>query len=319
MAANPTATLPGVNACPACGGPTSPWLRARGSEPGDRATYDLWRCGRCAGAVTVGQAPQLEAYDEGAYASSSPRLARLAAPVLARFDRERLALLGAPRGSLLDLGAGRGRFVAAARRAGWDASGIEPSARGVAAGAAAYQVELQRGTLADAAGSFDAVSLWHVLEHLDDPGEAVGLAGALLAPGGALLIGVPNLGSAQSRIGRERWFHLDLPRHRTHFTRAGLRALLARHGLEVEREEQGLLEHNPFGLWQTVVNRWTRTPSWLFNALKRNAPLLCADAAITLALLPLAPVCVLAERAFGASGRGGTIAVVARRAPSPPR
>ena len=106
--------------------------------------------------------------------------------------------------------------------------------------------------------------------------------------------------------------HLDLPRHRTHFTPAGLRALLERHGFAVELEQHALLEHNPFGLWQTIVNRFTTTPSWLFNALKRDAPLVHRDALVTLVLLPFAPLCLLAERAFAALGRGGTIAVVAR-------
>lgn len=248
-----------------------------------------------------------------AYESGSPRLARLAAPVLARFDRRRLSLLGPARGSLLDIGAGRGRFVAAARRAGWSAEGIEPSERGVSAASAVYEVELARGGIEEAAGTFDAVVLWHVLEHLDDPPAALAKVASLLEPGGVLLVGVPNLASVQASIGRERWFHLDLPRHRTHFTPAGLRALLEGHGFAVEREEHALLEHNPFGLWQTIVNRFTQTPSWLFRALKRDAPLVGRDAVVTAALLPLAPLCLPAERAFAALGRGGTIAVVARR------
>jgi SAM-dependent methyltransferase len=222
-------------------------------------------------------------------------------------------MLGPPRGTLLDIGAGRGRFVASARAAGWSASGVEPSARGVEAARAVYGVELSRTPLAGASGSYDAVSLWHVLEHLDDPGPALAHVASLLQPGGLLLVGVPNLASAQARLGRDRWFHLDLPRHRTHFTPAGLRALLERHGFEILREHHTLLEHNPFGLWQTIANRFTRTPAWLFNALRRNAPLWHPDALITLALLPLAPFCLLAERAFGRAGRGGTIAVLARR------
>jgi SAM-dependent methyltransferase len=258
--------------------------------------------------VTLTPAPGSQAYETG-----SPRLSRLAAPVLARFDRRRLALLGPPRGTLIDVGAGRGRFVAAALRAGWAARGIEPSARGVSAAASAYAVSLHRGGLADATGSYDAVVLWHVLEHLDDPDAAVARLSSLVAPGGTLLVGVPNFASVQARLGGEHWFHLDLPRHRTHFTPAGLRALLARHGFVVEREEHALLEHNPFGLWQTLVNRFTRTPSWLFRALKRDAPLLHTDALVTLALLPLAPLALVAERAFAALGRGGTIAIVARR------
>jgi SAM-dependent methyltransferase len=315
MAAHPKARLADVNACPACGGPISPWLRARGSEPTDRAIYDLWRCGRCLSAVTVGPAAPAEAYES----APNPRLSGIARPVLGRFDRARLAMLGQPGATLLDLGAGRGRFVASARAAGWSAEGIEPSARGVAAARAVYGVELSRAPLAEAAGTYDAVSLWHVLEHLDDPDEAIAHITRLLGSGGLLLVGVPNLASAQARIGRDRWFHLDLPRHRTHFTPAGLRALLRRHGFVVERERHTLLEHNPFGLWQSLVNRFTATPSWFFNALKRNAPLVWTDALITIALLPLAPLCLVAEWLFGRAGRGGTIAVVARHSgDSPP-
>jgi SAM-dependent methyltransferase len=287
-----------VNACPACGGPLSPWLQGL-----------LRRCSQCGTAVTVAPPPPPEAYES----PPNPRLSRLAAPILARFDRARLRLLGAARGSLLDVGAGRGRFVAAARGAGWAARGIEPSARGVEAAREVYGVQLERASLADASGEYDAVTLWHVLEHLDDPGAGIARVFGLLPPGGLLLVGVPNLASVQARIGRERWFHLDLPRHRTHFTPAGLRALLGRHGFVVESEHHTLLEHNPFGLWLTLVNRFTSTPSWFFNALKRDAPLWHRDALVTLVLLPLAPLCLVAEAVFGRAGRGGTIAIVARR------
>ena len=60
-----------------------------------------------------------------------------------------------------------------------------------------------------------------------------------------------------------------MPRHRTHFTAAGLRALLSTSGLEPVRAHHVLLEHNPFGMWQSLVSRVTPTPSWLYLALKR--------------------------------------------------
>jgi len=296
-----------VSVCPACHGSLAPWRRV--------GELELWRCSACRSAFTVGPPAPADAYE----ASPRPRLAGLARPVLARFDRTRLTLLGPPRGTLLDIGAGRGRFVTAARAAGWTASGVEPSARGVEAARAVYGVALERASLEDVSGAYDAIALWHVLEHLDDPDDAVAHVAQLLRPGGVLLAGVPNLASVQAQVGGTRWFHLDLPRHRTHFTPAGLRALLERHGLAVERERHVLLEHNPFGLWQSLVNRFTRTPSWLFDALRRDAPLASRDALITLVLLPLAPLCLVAEWCFGRAGRGGTIAVVARRAPQPQR
>jgi hypothetical protein len=74
-----------------------------------------------------------------------------------------------------------------------------------------------------------------------------------------------------------------------------------------------LLEHNPFGLWQSLVSRVTQHPSYLYNLLKRNAPLRSADLLVTLCCLPLFPVTALLELAAGLARRGGTIAVLAQR------
>jgi SAM-dependent methyltransferase len=306
-------------ACPACGGPLAPWRRAPAAEP-PHAPVALRRCARCGTAVTVAPAGS---HESGAYAPLTPRGARLAAPVLRAFDRRRLALLHRairPPGRLLDAGAGRGRFVATARAAGWDAEGVEPSARGVAAARAAYGVTLQHAAIEDAAiapASLDAVTLWHVLEHVDDPGAALDRVAAWLRPGGVVLVGAPNLASVQARLGGERWFHLDLPRHRTHFTADGLLTLLARHGLDPVRTHHVLLEHNPFGLWASLVSQVTPTPSWLYLALKRAAPLRAAEALPTALAVPLAPLAAAAELAAGLARRGGTVAVLAIRRPSP--
>jgi hypothetical protein len=81
----------------------------------------------------------------------------------------------------------------------------------------------------------------------------------------------------------------------------------------VLRVEHLLLEHNPFGLWQSLVNRATPTPSWAFHALKRNARVRPADALPTAVALPLAPVAVGVEAAAGLAHRGGTVALLARR------
>lgn len=305
--------------CPACGEHAlAPWRTVPGSDPALPGEYALARCSRCGSAVTLAPAPP-EAHEAGAYGGGAPRGSGLAAPLLRAFDRRRLSFLaraGAhPPGRLLDIGAGRGRFVAQARAAGWDADGIEPSARGVAGGRA-QGIELQQAGIEDAAltpASLDAATLWHVLEHLDDPGAAVERIAGWLRPGGLLLVGVPNLASIQARAGGARWYHLDVPRHRTHFTVDGLHALLRRHGLEPVATHHVLAEHNPFGLWVSVVSRATRIPSWLYHALKRNAPLRSRDALVTAAALPLVPVAVAAELTFGLAGRGGTVAVVARR------
>jgi len=305
-------------ACPACGGPLAAWRTVPGSDPALPGDYELARCRSCGSAVTLAPAPE-QAHEAGAYGGGRPRGSRASAPILRAFDRRRLAQLqraGArPPGRLLDIGAGRGRFVAQARAAGWYAHGIEPSQRGVV-GARAIGVELVAAGIDDAEvppGSLDAASLWHVLEHVEDPGAALERIAGWLRPGGLLLVGVPNLSSVQARAGGARWYHLDVPRHRTHFTAVGLETLLRAHGLEPVSTRHVLAEHNPFGLWVSVVSRATRVPSWLYHALKRNAPLRSRDALVTALALPLAPVAVALEALFGLVRRGGTVSVVARR------
>ena len=304
-------------ACPACGGPLAAWRSAPAAEP-PHAPVALWRCPVCGSAVTAAPASSTS-HETGAYAPGPPRGARLAAPLLAAFDRQRLALLQRatrPPGRLLDAGAGRGRFVAAARAAGWESEGLEPSARGVAAARATYGVTLTQAGIGDAAvapASLDAVTLWHVLEHVEDPAAAIARVREWLRPGGVLLLGAPNLASLQATLAGPRWYHLDLPRHRTHFTATGLRTLLVASGLRPLSIHHVLLEHNPFGLWQSLVSRVTPTPSWLYLALKRAAPMRAVDLVPTLLALPLAPVAALVELAAGVARRGGTVAVLARK------
>jgi SAM-dependent methyltransferase len=183
-------------------------------------------------------------------------------------------------------------------------------------GARARGIELVHGGIDDAEvppGSLDAATLWHVLEHVEDPGAALATITGWLRPGGMLLVGVPNLASVQARVGGARWYHLDVPRHRTHFTVGGLEALLRARGLEPVAAQHVLAEHNPFGLWVSFVSRFTRVPSWLYHALKHNAPLRSRDTLVTALALPLVPIAVVLEAAFGLAGRGGTVAVVARK------
>jgi SAM-dependent methyltransferase len=238
--------------------------------------------------------------------------------VLSLFDRQRLSILHrlvpAP-ARLLDVGAGRGRFVLAARAAGYEAAGIEPSLRGAqaaaAAGAPVQQVTIERAVIEP--GSLDAVTLWHVLEHLEEPHAALERIRGWMAPGSGLMVGVPNLASLQAQISGERWFHLDVPRHLTHFTPLGLTRLLEVTGFSVLRTHHLLLEHNPFGMWQSLLSRATAHPSYVYNVLKRNAPLRSPDLAIAMTAIPLAPVAAAVELAAGLCRRGGTVAVLASR------
>jgi SAM-dependent methyltransferase len=307
--------------CPACAGPLSPWLWAvpQDGELGER--FLLVRCALCGSASTAGPAPEQgdHLYETGAYERTDPRAERLVEAVREIYERQKLRMLRAagvrPPARVVDAGAGQGRFVLAALRRGYDATGFEPSRRGVEI-AAGRGVRLQRTTLdraqiADA--SIDAVTCWHVLEHLEEPGAALERIAGWLRPSGVLLLGVPNLASLQARIAAGRWLHLDVPRHRHHFTPTGVEWLLGTHGFTVTRSHQLLIEHNPFGMWQSWLDRFSSTPAYAYNLVKRNVAPNPRDVAIMATLGVLAPLAAALEFGAGLAHRGGTMAVVARR------
>ncbi len=218
---------------------------------------------------------------------------------------------------MLEVGAGDGRFVSRLRAAGFEATGIEPSESGVRM-ARAREAPVERATLEQLhlePASLNAAIAWHVIEHLDDPAAALAQIGIWLRPGGRVVVACPNLASLQARIGGDRWFHQDVPRHRTHFTAAGLRLLLERSGFRLERMAHLLVEQNPFGMWQTLLNRLTRERDVAFRTLKRDlgrGPGVARDLALTALAGPLlAPVAVALELAAGLAGRGGSVVAVA--------
>lgn len=271
----------------------------------------------CDSAVTCGPPPGPEAYETGVYAPGPPRGAAVLRALQRLLDAQPARLLrraGVPRGArVLDVGAGRGRLVAALGRAGFAVTGIEPSARGADSAAAAGRPVSRASIEEHSSSDLDAVVLWHVLEHLDEPAEALRRVGGWLRPGGVVLAGVPNLGSVQAAIAGEGWLHLDVPRHRVHLTPRGLEALFARAGLEPGGVEHMVWEHNPAAMWMALLTRAGMTPGFPFHLLKRNVPTRPRDLALLAAGLPLAPVAVGLEALAASAGRGGTVAATARR------
>lgn len=142
-------------------------------------------------------------------------------------------------GALLDVGCGSGGFLRCAADAGWKVVGIEPgeaphqSARALLAG----RGEVIRATLQEvslAHSSFDAVTLWDVLEHAPDPLALMRRSTPLLRPGGYLFVNVPDLDSLPARILGSRW-PLLLPEHLTYFGRKSLRLCGEQSDLELLR------------------------------------------------------------------------------------
>lgn len=304
--------------CPACGGGLASWTSVPAGEPADPRWFELRRCRDCGSAVTAGEPPGPEAYEQGVYRPGQPRAAGLLRAMQHAAAAQPVRLLeraGLPAGArVLDAGAGGGRLVAALAARGHDAYGIEPSERSRERAAAAGLDVRDEPVHGHEAHGLDAVVLWHVLEHLDDPRGALERAHGWLRPGGLLLLGVPNPASAQARVAGPGWLHFDAPRHRVHLTPRGLDSLVGSAGLEPVSTRHMIWEHNPAGMWMALLTRMGMAPGLPFHLLKRNARARPRDVALLALGVPLAPAAVVAEALAAAAGRGGTVAMTARRA-----
>jgi SAM-dependent methyltransferase len=138
----------------------------------------------------------------------------------------------AGRGRLLDVGCASGKFLRQMAAVGWTCAGIEQDVQ-AAAKARRVTADVFTGGPMDAPfppSSFDLVTAFHVLEHLPDPLGALRRMLTWLAPGGSVVIEVPNVGGVGGRLFGRYWSGLDMPRHLVHFTPATLTALAERAG-----------------------------------------------------------------------------------------
>jgi SAM-dependent methyltransferase len=146
-----------------------------------------------------------------------------------------VAETGIKKGSLLDVGCGTGAFLNEMKTAGWEITGLEPdeTARNNARELFGIQPRPSQELFSLPAQSFDAITMWHVMEHVHQLYEYTEQLKKLLKPGGRLLIAVPNYTSHDAGHYKEYWAAYDVPRHLYHFSPVSMRVLMEKHGLEV--------------------------------------------------------------------------------------
>jgi SAM-dependent methyltransferase len=138
-----------------------------------------------------------------------------------RENRRRLALLKrigvAPGSKVLDAGCATGDFIAAAE--GYEMWGVDVSEDAIATARRANPTAAERISAAPvdelpfSPGSFDAVVLWDVIEHLWDPRAACHRLSELLRPGGCLVLSTPDIGALTARLMGRRWAFMTPPEH----------------------------------------------------------------------------------------------------------
>jgi len=300
--------------CNSCGGQLVPRLEGV-RDPQSLEAFDIHSCSSCGLGHTTPIPEDLGAYYGEAYYGK--RHSFTDRYCLAR----RMRILSAAtsrKGSLLDIGCGDGNFLAAAIEDGWEGMGTDIGAAAENARKAGLDVhgsvdEVRARRAERGKSSFDAVTMWHTLEHFTDPKGTLESARSVLANDGTLIVAVPDAEGLQASVFKESWFHLDVPRHLYHFSRSALESLLGRAGFTVRKWHHQELELDVFGWMQSALNAVLPKPNVLFQSLTGKPShggrgQLALSYALGSALAPAA----LAATALGTvARRGGTLIAIA--------
>ena len=225
----------GTRVCAACGSCNpAEYLSAPDRFHGRQDLYHLVRCRSCC-LVWLENAPARDEmsthygpdYDRSvAAAGEEPSRWQSRWEVLSQYQSG---------GTILDLGCSSGGFLAGLSNSSWRRYGIEMSDAVAKMARTKSGAEVFVGDIVDApfaAESFDAITCFHVLEHLYQPQAVFKKVSEWLKPDGIFYMMVPNIDSAGARIFQSCWYALELPRHLFHFSPKSLRTLARSVGLE---------------------------------------------------------------------------------------
>jgi len=214
-----------------------------------RDTFEIYACASCGFMFTqdVPDESEMGAYyhspDYVSHTNTRKGLQnRLYHKVRRRMLRKKARIiekdLGLAKGSLLDIGTGTGYFPNEMKSRGWEVAAVErdEGARRFAKEHFGLEVGTMEEFLAMPAQEYDVVTLWHVLEHLQDLPRMWDLFARSLSPSGFLLIAVPNCRSYDAKHYGSHWAAYDVPRHLWHFTPQTVALMAEKYGFKIVRK-----------------------------------------------------------------------------------
>lgn len=142
---------------------------------------------------------------------------------------------GKSSGRILDYGCGTGSFLHEVQSVGWMVTGIEPDerARLRAIAQTGATVEVPDYVKSIPSSTVDAITMWHVLEHVHELHQTINEFVRILNNDGVLIVAVPNYRSYDAAHYKEYWAAFDVPRHLYHFSPDTMKKLMEMHGLSV--------------------------------------------------------------------------------------
>jgi len=292
--------------------------------------FDIYKCKECGHGVTnVSDNVSLhELYNQGSYNVNESVAQKILRPFLNRLEFGTVRLLNkwANGSNLFEIGVGKGHFLFAASKLGFDVSGIEPSERSFSFAkkllghSVVYKKTLDE-YVATSHKKFDMIYAWHVLEHISDPDSAIRHIKAILKPRGIVMIAVPNFSSFQAQFGKENWYPLDPPRHLHHLTPSGLTRLFKNHGMDILDVSYSSFFQNWIGEHITLLNWLSPQKNVLFNIARMNSSFFKVfskmeitivaiwNVVLSLLLLPVTLLMTFVNQFFRKSG---TVVVIAK-------
>lgn len=212
--------------CPNCGKEgAEDWLKAPDRFHGRRVWYSLVHCTACE-LIWLENPPAPEEM-AAHYGPDYDRLIAQSGECSPEHWTERRdALLQyKSEGSLLDLGCSSGSFLNLLKGKGWDLYGVEISGESAKKAKERTGAKIFVGDVLEAPfapESFDAITCFHVFEHMYEPKEVLKKAWEWLKPGGVFLAIMPNIDCSEARFYKSYWYPLELPRHLFHFSPTSL-------------------------------------------------------------------------------------------------
>jgi 2-polyprenyl-3-methyl-5-hydroxy-6-metoxy-1,4-benzoquinol methylase len=220
--------------------------------------------------------------------------------VLRRLDKIKVG-----KGNLLDFGCGKGKFGHLAQENGWNVKAVETSPDRAAYARNIYGLDVSSEFFT--AGSifniqFDALSLFHVLEHLPQPAVLLEqLIKDNVTGKGIVIVEVPNVSSWQSRIAKESWIHLDVPRHLHHFSPERLKKLLLDINLKPLKTTSFSVHLGVLGMVDSLLKKFGYKKNIIFE-LKNNK-----SKSLILMIMLILPFAFVLESLASLFGKGGVI------------
>lgn len=244
--------------CQLCGGGNLSFVYKETYEK-----MDLVRCRDC-GVVflDIGRCSSAEFYQDTYYPKEPLIFEKIDAAVRSR----KIQRLVQPGARVFEMGCGHGLLLKKLDKADYEVYGNEFSET---AGDYAKNRLFLKIKTGDADGmpwdgkKYDAICLYHVFEHLDNPVEALGDFAGRLNPEGWLVLEVPNYDCVYSRIFGRKWFMLDLPRHIFHYNHKSLTRLLEANGFSVKKTESRYFLYDIFGNTLSTLNLFLKTQNVL--------------------------------------------------------